>query len=207
GSWPYQRRDNRLLTVDVSCCTTRPVVLSLCRDQHVCEARDRETWRDQLRLPAAGPGLPRGRQGPPSDAGQPRPRGRAEGIGTTRPTGGQLRPAGPAAAGHPARRRAAAAGSPLPGPVGPAEPGRRGDPQRGRVQLTHGEVVAVLVANRLSAPAPLYDVAGWASGAAVHELLGVPAMLLCDDRLGRALRRSPRWPRRCAARRCWRRST
>src|SRR5262249_13927378 len=60
-------------------------------------------------------------------------------------------------------------------------------PQRGRVQLTHGEVVAVLVANRLSAPAPLYDVAGWASGAAVHELLGVPAMLLSDDRLGRAL--------------------
>lgn len=60
-------------------------------------------------------------------------------------------------------------------------------PQRGRAQLTHGEVVAALVANRLSAPAPLYDVAGWASGAAVHELLGVPAMLLSDDRLGRAL--------------------
>src|SRR5439155_744015 len=60
-------------------------------------------------------------------------------------------------------------------------------PQRGRAQLTHGEVVAALVANRLSAPAPLYDVAGWASSAAVHELLDTPAMLLGDDRLGRAL--------------------
>ena len=60
-------------------------------------------------------------------------------------------------------------------------------PRRGRAQLTHGEVVAALIANRLSAPAPLYDVAGWASSAAVHELLGVPAMLLHDDRLGRAL--------------------
>lgn len=60
-------------------------------------------------------------------------------------------------------------------------------PQHGRAQLTHGEVVAALIANRLSAPAPLYDVAGWASSAAVHELLDTPAALLGDDRLGRAL--------------------
>jgi hypothetical protein len=60
-------------------------------------------------------------------------------------------------------------------------------PQRGRAQLTHGEVVAALVANRLCAPAPLYDVAGWASSAVMHELLNVPAALLGDDRLGRAL--------------------
>jgi transposase len=60
-------------------------------------------------------------------------------------------------------------------------------PQRGKALLTHGEVVAALIANRLSAPAPLYDVAGWASSAAVHELLDVPAALLGDDRLGRAL--------------------
>lgn len=60
-------------------------------------------------------------------------------------------------------------------------------PQRGRAQLTHGEVVAALIANRLAAPAPLYDIAGWASGAAVHELFGAPGMLLHDDRLGRAL--------------------
>src|SRR6266536_2391128 len=35
--------------------------------------------------------------------------------------------------------------------------------------------------------APLYDVAGWAGAYAVAELLGVPAGLLNDDRLGRAL--------------------
>jgi hypothetical protein len=60
-------------------------------------------------------------------------------------------------------------------------------PMRGRAQLTHGEVTAALVANRLCAPSPLYDVAGWASGAAMAELLAIPAMLLNDDRLGRAL--------------------
>ncbi|MGH3433212.1 MAG: IS1634 family transposase [Thermocrispum sp.] len=60
-------------------------------------------------------------------------------------------------------------------------------PMRGRAQLTHGEVIAALVANRLCAPAPLYDVAGWASSAAMAELFGIPAGLLNDDRLGRAL--------------------
>jgi hypothetical protein len=53
--------------------------------------------------------------------------------------------------------------------------------------LSVGEVVCALVASRLCSPSPLYDVAGWASGAAVHELLGVPPALLNDDRLGRAL--------------------
>ena len=56
-----------------------------------------------------------------------------------------------------------------------------------RSQLSVGEVAAALVASRLCSPSPLYDVAGWASGAAVQELLGVPAALLNDDRLGRAL--------------------
>ena len=60
-------------------------------------------------------------------------------------------------------------------------------PVRGRALLTHGEVIAVLAASRLCSPSPLYDIAGWASSAAVAELLGVPAMLLNDDRLGRAL--------------------
>ena len=60
-------------------------------------------------------------------------------------------------------------------------------PQRGRAQLTHGEVVAALLANRLAAPAPLYDVAGWATSAAMAEVLHIPGMLLGDDRLGRAL--------------------
>src|SRR5271157_4303115 len=60
-------------------------------------------------------------------------------------------------------------------------------PMRGRAMLTHGEVIAALVANRLCGPAPLYDVAGWASSAALAELFSVPAGLLNDDRLGRAL--------------------
>lgn len=60
-------------------------------------------------------------------------------------------------------------------------------PMRGKSLLTHGEVITALVANRLSAPAPLYDVAGWAGQAAIAELLNVPAALLNDDRLGRAL--------------------
>lgn len=60
-------------------------------------------------------------------------------------------------------------------------------PQRGRAELTTGEVVAALIANRLCAPAPLYDISAWGGGAALHEVTGIPGMLLNDDRLGRAL--------------------
>lgn len=60
-------------------------------------------------------------------------------------------------------------------------------PQHGRARLTHGEVVSALIANRLSAPSPLYDVAGWATSAAMAEVFKVPGALLNDDRLGRAL--------------------
>ncbi len=60
-------------------------------------------------------------------------------------------------------------------------------PQRGRQQLSVGEAVAALVCSRLCSPSPLYDIAGWASGAALQELLGIPPALLNDDRLGRAL--------------------
>jgi hypothetical protein len=60
-------------------------------------------------------------------------------------------------------------------------------PRSARSILSVGEVVSALVASRLCSPSPLYDVAGWASGSAVHELLGIPPALLNDDRLGRAL--------------------
>jgi uncharacterized protein DUF4277/DDE family transposase len=60
-------------------------------------------------------------------------------------------------------------------------------PQRGRQELTVGEAAAALICSRLCSPSPLYDIAGWASTAALHELLGIPAALLNDDRLGRAL--------------------
>ena len=59
--------------------------------------------------------------------------------------------------------------------------------QRGRQQLSVGEAVAALICSRLCSPSPLYDIAGWASGAALQELLGIPPALLNDDRLGRAL--------------------
>jgi len=60
-------------------------------------------------------------------------------------------------------------------------------PRSARSIVSVGEVVCALVASRLCSPSPLYDIAGWASGAAVHELLGIPPALLNDDRLGRAL--------------------
>ncbi len=60
-------------------------------------------------------------------------------------------------------------------------------PRRGRALAGHGEIAAVLAASRLCSPAPLYDIAGWASSAAVPELLGTPPVLLNDDRLGRSL--------------------
>ncbi|MCA1677731.1 MAG: IS1634 family transposase [Actinobacteria bacterium] len=60
-------------------------------------------------------------------------------------------------------------------------------PQRGRQQLSVGEAAAALICSRLCSPSPLYDIAGWASGSALQELFGIPAALLNDDRLGRAL--------------------
>jgi transposase len=63
----------------------------------------------------------------------------------------------------------------------------RACPMRGRAHLTHGEVIAALVANRLTSPRPLYDVQGWAEHYAADAWLGTPAALLNDDRLGRAL--------------------
>lgn len=52
--------------------------------------------------------------------------------------------------------------------------------------LTHGEVVAALVASRLCGPAPLYDIASWPRRPRWPRLLDVPAALR-NDRLGRAL--------------------
>ncbi len=60
-------------------------------------------------------------------------------------------------------------------------------PERLRSRCSPAEVVVALIANRLCAPSPLYDVAGWGSGAAIQEVFGIPPMLLNDDRLGRVL--------------------
>jgi transposase len=53
--------------------------------------------------------------------------------------------------------------------------------------LTHGQVIEALVANRLSAPRPLYKVEDWAQDFAVGESYGIPPEKLNDDRVGRAL--------------------
>jgi transposase len=60
-------------------------------------------------------------------------------------------------------------------------------PIREIAHLTHGQVIEVMVANRLSAPAPLVRVGDWAREWAVEEVFGVEPALLGDDRLARAL--------------------
>jgi hypothetical protein len=60
-------------------------------------------------------------------------------------------------------------------------------PVRSVAPLTNGEVVMALVANRLTAPRPWYDIAHWAEQWATDEVLGVGPADLNDDRLGRCL--------------------
>lgn len=63
----------------------------------------------------------------------------------------------------------------------------RACPIRELADLTHGQVIETLVANRLTSPAPLVRVAGWAGEHAVEEVFGIDPALLNDDRIGRAL--------------------
>ena len=60
-------------------------------------------------------------------------------------------------------------------------------PVRPVAWITHGEVVEALVANRLTAPAPLLRVEDWAAAMAVEEAYGIAPELLNDDRIARAL--------------------
>lgn len=63
----------------------------------------------------------------------------------------------------------------------------RACPVRQVARATHGQVIEVLVANRLTSPAPLLHVSRWAEQWAVEEVFGLPADVLGDDRLARAL--------------------
>jgi transposase len=63
----------------------------------------------------------------------------------------------------------------------------RACPVREVATLTHGQVIQVLVANRLTSPTPLRRVEDWARTWAVPEVFGVPPAALNDDRIGRAL--------------------
>jgi len=56
-----------------------------------------------------------------------------------------------------------------------------------RSELTHGQVIEALVANRLTSPEPLVRVQDWAAGYAVEEFFGLRPEQLNDDRVGRAL--------------------
>src|SRR5260370_26806586 len=60
-------------------------------------------------------------------------------------------------------------------------------PVRDVAIATHGRVIEALVANRLTSPAPLVHVEDWARAFAVHEVFGIDADTLNDDRVGRAL--------------------
>ncbi len=57
-----------------------------------------------------------------------------------------------------------------------------------------GQIVLLLVLNRLLAPQPLYHVAAWLAGTVLPEMLALPAVKVYDNRLGRALDRLyPYW--------------
>src|SRR6266566_4884625 len=60
-------------------------------------------------------------------------------------------------------------------------------PVRPLARVTHGEVIEALVANRLTAPAPMLRVHEWAAAMAVEEAYGIQPELLNDDRIARAL--------------------
>src|SRR6266853_5619360 len=60
-------------------------------------------------------------------------------------------------------------------------------PGRRVAWITHGEVIEALVANRLTAPAPMLRVHEWAAAMAVDEAYGITPELLNDDRIARAL--------------------
>jgi hypothetical protein len=63
----------------------------------------------------------------------------------------------------------------------------RACPVREVATLTHGQVIQVLVANRLTSPTPLRRVQDWAAAWAVPEVFGIAFQALHDDRIGRAL--------------------
>jgi transposase len=53
--------------------------------------------------------------------------------------------------------------------------------------LSYGDVTKILVANRLSAPKPLYKIEEWAEKSGVEAVFGIPSSYLNDDRCGRTL--------------------
>jgi transposase len=63
----------------------------------------------------------------------------------------------------------------------------RACPVRDIAYATHGQVIEALIANRLTSPTPLVHVEDWARAWAIEEVFSLPAEVLNDDRIGRAL--------------------
>ena len=60
-------------------------------------------------------------------------------------------------------------------------------PIRDVAAVSAGRAVEAMICNRLTSPAPLVHVQDWARSWAVPEVLGIPALALNDDKLGRTL--------------------
>jgi transposase len=60
-------------------------------------------------------------------------------------------------------------------------------PIRELASATHGQVIEILIANRLTNPTAMVGICRWARDWAVPEVYGVPAAVLGDDKLARAL--------------------
>lgn len=60
-------------------------------------------------------------------------------------------------------------------------------PMERKRDLTHGQVIEVLIANRLDAPQPLLHIREWALDSGIEEAYGISPDSLNDDRLGRAM--------------------
>ncbi|MFI5937355.1 IS1634 family transposase [Actinoplanes sp. NPDC051494] len=60
-------------------------------------------------------------------------------------------------------------------------------PIRDVALATHGQVIEILIANRLTQPSAMTGICDWARAWAVGEVYGIAASSLGDDRLGRAL--------------------
>jgi hypothetical protein len=60
-------------------------------------------------------------------------------------------------------------------------------PSRDNAHLTHGRVALAVIANRLTPPKAMYQILAWAKHRAVHEVFGLDAEHLNEDRLARCL--------------------
>jgi hypothetical protein len=59
----------------------------------------------------------------------------------------------------------------------------RAAPVREVARASHGQVIVGLIANRLTSPAPMIHVGGWARQFAVDHVLGLAPDVLNDDRI------------------------